>query len=99
MAANHKLTKLLSGRTISGTSQSADHVLTVTFTDGSTLTVKTAPASTNTAATGGTIDKVRQQGVELDLDLKGGGSLAITTAEATSSVMLRDKDGKLEYAD
>ena len=99
MAANHKLTKILKGRTISGTAQSADNVLTITFTDGSKLTVKTAPASTNTAATGGTIDKVRQQNTEFDLDLQGGGTIAITTAEATSSVLLRDKDGKLEYAD
>ena len=98
MASNQKLTKLIKGRTISGSSQAAG-VLTLTFADDSKLTVKTAPSSSNSAATGGTIDKVRQKGTELDLDLQGGGSVSINTAEATSSVMLRDGAGKLEYAD
>ena len=98
MASNQQLTKIVKGRTISGTAQ-ADNVLSITFTDGSTMKVKTAPSNTNTAATGGVIDKVRQKGTELNLDLQGGGSVTITTAEATSSVMLRDQVGKMEYAD
>jgi frataxin-like iron-binding protein CyaY len=98
MASNQKLIKLIKGRTISGTSQ-ADNVMTITFSDGSKLTVKTAASNTNSAATGGVIDKVRQKGTEFDLDLQGGGTITITTAEATSSVMLRDKNGKMEYAD
>jgi hypothetical protein len=98
MAANQKLTKLIKGRTISGTVQ-AENVFSITFTDGSKMTVKTAPSNTNSAVTGGVIDKVRQKGTELNLDLKGSGSVTITTAEATSSVMLRDKSGNLEYAD
>ena len=49
--------------------------------------------------TEGTIEKVRQKGTELSLDLQGGKSVTIHTVEATSSVMLRDKAGKLEYAD
>ena len=44
--------------------------------------------------------KVRQGGPELALDLEGGNSsMTIQTAEETSSVMLRDKTGGLEYAD
>lgn len=98
MHSNQKLTKLIAGRTISATSQ-ADGLLTITFDDGSTMKVKTAPANTNSAATGGKVLKVRQGGTELDLDLEGGTTVKIITAEETSSVMLRDKAGKLEYAD
>ncbi len=98
MHSNQKLTKIIVGRTISGTSQ-AEGLLAITFDDGSTMKVKTAPANTNIAATGGRVAKVRQEGTELDLDLEGGTTVKINTAEETSSVMLRDKAGKLEYAD
>src|SRR3978361_1747331 len=98
MASNQKLTKIIKGRTISGTAQ-ADNVLTIAFSDGSKMTVKTAPSNTNSAVTGGVIDKVRQKGAEWNLDLQAGQSITIQTAEATSSVMLRDKAGKMEYAD
>ncbi len=98
MHSNQKLTKLIAGRTISGTGQ-ADGLLTITFDDGSTMKVKVAPANTNSAATGSKVQKVRQEGTEFDLDLEGGLTVKITTAEETSSVMLRDKAGKLEYAD
>lgn len=98
MASNQKLTKIIAGRTINGTAQ-ADNVLTVTFGDGSVMKIKTAPSSTNAAASGGTVKKVRQKGTELNLDLADGSTLTVQTAEATSSVMLRDKAGKLEYAD
>ena len=98
MHSNQKLTKIIAGRTISGTAQ-ADSLLTITFDDGSTMKVKVAPANTNTATTGGKVAKVRQQGTNLILDLEGDSSVQIDTAEATSSVMLRDKAGKLEYAD
>lgn len=96
--ANQKLTKIIAGRTISGTAQ-VDGLLTISFDDGSTMKIKTAPTSMSVAATGGKILKVRQGGTELDFDLEGGSTVTIQTAEETSSVMLRDKAGKLEYAD
>ena len=97
MASNHKLTSLIKGRTIAGTSNQGD-TLTIVFDDGSQMTVQTA-GSSNSAATGGKIAAVRQQGTELDLDFDGGGTLAIPLAEETSSVMVRDKSGVMEYAD
>ena len=99
MASNQKLTKVIAGRTISGTAQEPG-LLTITFSDGSIMRVKTAPSSTNTAANGvAAIKKVRQKGTTLNLDLADGMTLTTQTAEATSSVMLRDQAGKLEYAD
>lgn len=98
MHSNQKLTRIIAGRTISGTSQ-ADDMLSITFDDGSVMKIKTTPSNANTAATGGKVARVRQEGTSLCLDLEGGMTLSIQTAEATSSVMLRDKAGKLEYAD
>lgn len=98
MHSNQKLTKIIAGRTINATSQ-ADALLTITFDDGSVMKIKVAPANTNSAATGGKILKVRQEGTDLELDLEDGGSVQIVTSEATSSVMFRDKDGKFLYSD
>jgi hypothetical protein len=97
MTSNHKLTAVLKGRTITST-QTQDHRLTLTFDDGSTMTVHTAGSPTS-AATGGTVAKVRQQGTQLALDFEDGATKLIQLAEATSSVMVRAKDGTLEYAD
>lgn len=97
MSSNHKLTNVLKGRRINGT-QNQGHTLTLRFDDGSTMTVKTA-GSTNSASTGGAIEAVRQQGTTLSLDMQGGATLEIPLAEETSSVMVRDKDHALEYAD
>jgi hypothetical protein len=99
-AANHKLTTLLLGRTISGTGDS-DGKKVVSFSDGSHMTVKVAQSGSNSSSTGGTVDKVRQAVTppQLFLDLKDGSTLSFELAEATSSVMVRDKDGGMEYAD
>ena len=98
MHSNQKLTKIIAGRTISGTSQ-ADNILSITFDDGSVMKIKMAPSNANTAATGGKVLKVQQEGTDLNLVLADGSSVEIETAEATSSVMLRGKAGTLEYAD
>lgn len=98
MASNHKLTSLIGGRTIVGTSNQND-ALTISFGDGSKMTVQTAAGSSNSASTGGTVKAVRQQGTMLNLDMESGGTMEIPTAEETSSVMVRSADGTMEYAD
>lgn len=97
MTSNHKLTGVLQGRTINGTSNSGD-TLTIHFTDGSQMTVQTT-GSSNSASSGGTIKAVRQQGTTLALDFEAGETMEIPLAEETSSVMVRGKDGTMEYAD
>ncbi len=97
MTSNHKLTTLIKGRTISGTANAGD-VLTITFSDGSQMTVQTQGAS-NRAATGGTIKAVQQAGTTLALLCEDGSTQTIETAEETSSLMVRGKDHTLEYAD
>lgn len=48
---------------------------------------------------GRTIKTVRQQDDQLDIDFEDGSTLEIRLKEATSSVMVRDKEKKLMYAD
>jgi hypothetical protein len=97
ITSNHKLTTVLKSRAITGT-QSQDKRLIIALDDGVTTTVNMA-GSTTSAATGGTIAKVRQQDTQLALDFEDGATMLIRVAEATSSVMVRDKDHTLEYAD
>jgi frataxin-like iron-binding protein CyaY len=97
MASNHKLSALLKGRRITGTSNQND-MLTIHFDDGSTMTVKTA-GSSNSASTGSAIAAVRQQDMTLHLDFENNSTMTIQTAEPTASVMVRDKNNTMEYAD
>ena len=97
MASNHKLTGVLKGRRINSTSNQGN-VLTLGFDDGSTMTVKTA-GSSNSASTGSAVTAVRQQDTTLHLDFENGQTLTVQTAEPTASVMVRDKNHVLEYAD
>src|SRR5262249_38320406 len=97
MASNHKLTGVLKGRAIT-TTQSQGNELRISFDNGSTMTVQTGGA-VSSAATGGTVKAVRQQDTRLNRDSEGGGTWEIKTAEPTASVMVRDKNHKLEYAD
>jgi hypothetical protein len=96
MTSHHKLTAVLHGRTVTGT-QPRDQRLSLAFDEGSTMTVKTAGTSAS-AATGGTIAKVRQQGTEFALDFEDGSTMPIPLAEATCSVMVQANDHTLEYA-
>ncbi len=97
MAANHKLTGVLQGRVIE-TVAPQESLLTVTFDDGLVMTVKTGGAAGG-AALGKTVQGVRQKDLTLDLDFSDQSSWQITLAEATSSVMVRDKNHAMVYAD
>jgi hypothetical protein len=97
MASNHMLTAVIKGRTVTDIVSEGPKCL-IHFDDGSVMTVKTdgtAPASTPR----GPVKAVRQRDTAFDIDLEDGGTIAFTTAEPTSSVMLRDSSGAMEYAD
>jgi hypothetical protein len=98
MALNKKLTPILAGRTIKSATQS-DGALIISFDDGSTAKIKTGGQVPVDILTNHTIKAVRQAGTTMNLDFSDNSSVAIKLAEATSSVMLRDKENKLEYAD
>ena len=94
---NRKLTPLLAGRVVKSAKQTKG-VLQIKFDDGSVLKIKLG-APFKDSITGKKVKAVRQKATEFDLDFADGTSAAITLAEETSSVMLRDKAGALEYAD
>ncbi len=95
---NRKLTPIIAGRSIKSAVQN-NGVMNVTFSDGSNMRIKTGADAPAAQLVGHTVKAVRQGGTEMDLDMQDGTSVAITLAEETSSVMLRDASGELEYAD
>ena len=94
---NQKLTPILAGRTVKHTKQTGG-VLQIEFDDGSVMKIKTGAPFKDSIA-GKKVRAVRQKATEFDLDFADGTSSAITLAAETSSVMLRDKAGTMEYAD
>jgi len=94
---NKKLTPILDGRTVKHFAQS-DGVLLIEFEDGSIMKIKTGAPFTDTIA-GRKVKEVRQKGTEFDLEFVDNSKAKIILAEETSSVMLRDKAGEMEYAD
>ncbi len=98
MAANRKLTPLLSGRMVQAVSQ-IGALATVSFTDGSSLMIKTGSPLEQLDFQNRRVQKVRQKSTVMNLDFEDGSTAEIQLAEAMSSVMLRDGKGVLEYAD
>jgi hypothetical protein len=94
---NQKLTPLIAGRIVKSAKQT-DGVMQIKFDDGSVMKIKTG-APFKDSITGKKVKAVRQRVTEFDLDFADGTSAAITLAAETSSVMLRDKAGTMEYAD
>ena len=99
MAYNELLTNTIGGRTIQEITPSAG-LLQVTFTDGSVMKIKTGgPLPAADTLVGRTIKGVHQADTNMDLTFTDRTTGHIKLAEATSSVILRDKDGNFEYAD
>jgi hypothetical protein len=98
MAANKKLTPLLSGRTVQAVSQ-IGALATVSFSDGSSLMVRTGSPLAQLDFQNRRVLKVRQTGERMNLDFDDGSTVEIVLAEAMSCVLLRDGQGTLEYAD
>jgi hypothetical protein len=74
--------------------------LTISFDDGSQAHIKTgAPLASPGELKGREVKGVRQAGDKMSLDFTDGSSTQIRLTGPTSSVMVRDRDDNLEYAD
>jgi len=98
VSLNQQLTPILKGRTVNSAVQT-DNLLVVTFTNGSTMKVKTGGPAPIAALQGHTVKLVRQGGVVMELAFSDNSKAQIKLAEETSSVMVRNATGKFEYAD
>ena len=98
MARNRKLTPIIAGRTIRSIEQT-DKLLSIHFGDESIMKIKVSEPIEIDTLTDHTVKSIRQKGTTMHFDFTDDSSATITLAEATSSVMLRDAQGVMEYAD
>ena len=94
MHLNHKLTRLLKGRTILSESGDEGHVA-ITFDDQSTLKLKVAGQAT--VSVGAKVEAVHEAGGEFQVDLADGASVQVRLVDPGSSVAWRDKSGAIQY--
>ena len=95
---NPMLARIIAGRTVRTVTQDGPHA-NLTFADGSLMKIKTGAPAPVDALIGKTVQEVRQAELCLELLFDDGSVAAITLAEETSSVMLRDAQGTFEYSD
>ena len=95
--ANKMLTKIIAGRTIAST-ELQDKLLLIHFVDGSIIKIKTGEPWQGDVAQR-TIRGVRQTDEVISFDFTDKSSMDVRLAEPGSSVMLRDGQGVMEYAD
>jgi hypothetical protein len=99
---NRKLTPILRGRVLDSFQAVPDGIV-LQFANRSTMHVKTADPSALPAADpfrNAAISNVRQQDTTLVLEFESHAqSLSLQTAEQTASVLVRDANGSLDYAD
>lgn len=93
---NKKLSKIIAGRTIKHRSQ-VDGRIVIEFTDGSILNIKSHDPAPDIA--GKVVVTIKQQALDFEIQFGDGSLLKVKLAEETSSVMLRNKEEVLEYAD
>ena len=98
MKINRKLTKLVAGRTIKSFDLK-DQLLVIIFEDGSIIKIKTPLSELPAELKPSTIKAMYQSDDLLQMEFEDATNVQIKLAEPTSSVMLRDGKGVMEYAD
>jgi hypothetical protein len=94
MPRNQKLTKVIAGRTIMGTTVEPGGVL-ILFDDQSNMKIKTAGPATIPA--GAKVKSVHEAKAEFKIDFEDGSSATFCLASSGSSVGVRDKKHAVEY--
>lgn len=95
---NRKLTKVIAGRVVRSADY-GDRIMHITFADASNVTIKTESGNAPSKMENKTILKARQSDQVMNLDFTDYTTAEIKLAASTSSVILRDAKGQLEYAD
>lgn len=98
MIVNKKLTNLIAGRIIKSFDLSSN-ILTIVFTNGSIIKIKTPLSEIPAELKPSTIKTIHQKDDLFQIEFDDHSIAEIKLAEAASSVMLRDEKGVMEYAD
>jgi hypothetical protein len=94
MPRNHKLTKVIAGRTVKTVTAEPGGVLVV-FDDLSSMKIKTAGAAA--LSPGGKVKCVYETRTEFKIEFEEGSSATLQLADPGSSVAVRDRNNAVEY--
>jgi hypothetical protein len=97
MQINEKLTKSIRGRTIELVSKE-EGLVVIVFDDHSVMRVNVAGGPTVNMLGEGKIESAAEDGAELFLVGEDGRTAILPLAEPGSSVIVKDKDDRVEYA-
>ena len=96
MAVNLKLTHAIKDRAVQGFQLNASELL-ISFFDGSTMTVKIAECNSLPLHEGVRIRQISEDQAKLLVECEDDSTLDVTIVDPGNSVIVRDKDGRVEY--
>jgi hypothetical protein len=96
MAVNLKLTHAVKDRVVQGFQLNASEVL-ITFVDGSTMTVTIAECNGLPLHQGARIRQISEDQTKLLFECQDDSILDLTIVDLGNSVIVRDKNGQVEY--
>jgi hypothetical protein len=96
MAVNLKLTHAVKDRVVQGFQLNVSEVL-ITFVDGSTMTVTIAECNGLPLHQGARIRQISEDQTKLLFECQDDSILDLTIVDLGNSVIVRDKNGQVEY--
>jgi hypothetical protein len=96
MAVNLRLTHAIKDRAVQGFQLNASELL-ISFFDGSMMTVKIAECNSLPLHEGARIRQVSEDQAKLLVECEDDSTLDVTIVDPGNSVIIRDKNGQVEY--
>jgi hypothetical protein len=96
MAVNLKLTHAVKDRVVQSFQLNGSD-LTISFVDGSTMTIKIAECNSPPLHEGARIRQISEDQIELLFECEDDSTLDVTIIDPGNSVIVRDKNHQVEY--
>jgi hypothetical protein len=96
MAVNHKLTKVVTDRVVQNFQLNAS-ILLINFVDGSKMTVTIVECNSPPLQEGARIRQISEDQTKLLFECEDESTLDVTIVDPGNSVIVRDKNGQVEY--
>src|SRR5580704_15807270 len=96
MSVNNELTRAIKDRVVQSFQLNAS-VLLINFVDGSKMTVTIAECNSPPLHEGAKIRQISEDQAKLLIECEDGSTLDLTIVDPGNSVIVRDKNGQVEY--
>ena len=96
MAINQELSQVVEGRVVESCRENASEV-EIAFHDGSTMRVGIMEANSPPLREGSRVRRVYEDGTEFMIECENGTSLSVQLIAPGNSVLVRSRDGTVEY--